>query len=66
MLSQVEAPIVDQYPLQVLGTLKGDYEIMLKPDAVPAAVYSARNVPLPLKSKVQQELRRMEELGVII
>ena len=71
MLSQVdevETAIVDQYPelFVGLGTLKGDYKIMLKPDAVPAAVYSARNVPLPLKSKVQQELRRMEELGVIV
>ena len=48
---------MDWYPelFVDLGTLKGDYKIMLKPDA---AVYSARNVPLPLKSKVQQELRR--------
>ena len=71
MLSQVnemETSIVDQYPelFVGLGTLKGDYKIMFKPDAVPAAVYSARNVPLPLKSKVQQELRCMEELGVIV
>ena len=50
---------------QGLGTLKGDYHIQLKPDAKPYALYTARNVPIPLRGKVKQELEHMEKLGVI-
>ena len=50
---------------QGLGTLKGDYQIQLKPDAIPYALYTARNVPIPLRTKVKQELARMKKLGVI-
>ena len=50
---------------QDLGTLKGDYQIQLKPDAKPYALYTARNVPMPLRGRVKQELERMEKLGVI-
>jgi len=50
---------------QGLGTLKGDYQIQLKSDAKPYALYTARNVPIPLRGKVKQELERMEKLGVI-
>lgn len=48
-----------------LGTLKGEYKIELKPDAQPFALYTPRNVPFPLREKVQKELARMESLGVI-
>ena len=41
---------------QGLGTLKGDYQIQLKPDPKPYALYTARNVPIPLRTKVKQEL----------
>ena len=50
---------------QGLGTLKGDYQIQLKSDAKPYTLYTARNVPIPLRVKVKQELTRMEKLGVI-
>ena len=50
---------------QGLGTLKGDYHIQLKPDAKPYALYTARNVPIPLRGKVKQELEHMEKPGVI-
>ena len=50
---------------QGLGTLKGDYQIQLKPDAKPFALYTSRNVPIPLCEKVKQELEHMEKLGVI-
>ena len=50
---------------QGLGTLKGDYHIQLKPDAKPYALYTARNVPIPLRGKVKQELEHMEKFGVI-
>ena len=71
VLSQVQAvrtPIADQYPglFTGLGTLKGSsYEIKLKPEAKPFALFTPRNVPLPLRKKVQVELVRMETMGVI-
>jgi len=49
-----------------LGTLKGEhYEIRLKSDARLFALYTPRNVPLPLRQKVKEELSRMQSLGVI-
>ena len=58
---------MEQYPALFtgLGTFKGDYEIQLKPDKQPYSVFTARNVPLPLRGKVKDELNRMETLGVI-
>lgn len=41
-------------------------KIHLRDDAVPNAVHTARRVPLPLLPKVQAELQRMEEHGVIV
>ena len=61
-------PIPDQYPslFTGLGILKGDsYVIQFKPDAKPFALYTPRNVPTPLRKKVQDELSRMQSLGVI-
>ena len=71
ILAQVQAvstPIPEQYPALFtgLGTFKGSsYEIQLKPNAKPCALFTPRNVPLPLRKKVQEELTRMESLGVI-
>ena len=48
-----------------LGTLQGDYEIKLQPDAKPFSLGTARNIPLPLRDKVKQELNDMEAQGVI-
>ena len=43
-----------------LGELKGDpYKMQLKADATPFPLNTARNVPLPLREKVQAELQRM-------
>ena len=39
--------------------------IKLKSDATPHALFTPRNVPLPLRPKVEQELTRMESMGVI-
>ena len=50
---------------QGLGNLGDPYAIQLKKDATPHAIYSARNIPLPLRSKVQQELARMEAEGIV-
>ena len=48
-----------------LGNLGELYAIKLKEDAQPHAIYTSRNVPLPLRGKVQEELKRMETIGVI-
>ena len=45
-----------------LGTLGGEYEIKLKGDARPYALYAPRNVPIPLCPKVQEEWRRWGSL----
>ena len=48
-----------------LGEMSDPYEIRLKPDAKPHALFTARHVPIPLREKVRVELQRMEDLGVI-
>ena len=48
-----------------LGTLKGEFHIRLKPDAIPYALHTPKIVPLPFHKKVKEELVRMESLGVI-
>ena len=48
-----------------LGTLQGDYEIQVKPDVHPFSLGTARNIPIPLRDKVKQELDAMEAQGVI-
>ena len=70
LLTQVDAvqtPISDQYPtlFSGLGTFPDSYRIMLKPDAQPFALFTPRNVPIPLRKKVEVELSRMESCGVI-
>ncbi len=48
------------------GTLKTEpVKILLKDDAQPYAVHTARRVPLPMLQKVKEELQRMEKNGVI-
>ena len=50
---------------KVLETLGEEYEIYLKPDATPYSLFTPRHVPLPLRQKIQEELNRMESIGVI-
>ena len=54
-----------QKVFQGLGTLGEEYRIQLTDGAVPYALYTPRNVPFPLRGKVQEELERMEKAGVI-
>ena len=57
----------DKFPnlFKGLGNLGEPYEIKLKPDAKPYCLYTPRNVPIPLRTKVREELDRMEAMGVI-
>ncbi|KAL6459873.1 hypothetical protein MHYP_G00316320 [Metynnis hypsauchen] len=48
-----------------LGRLEGDCHIRLREGAVPYALTTPRRVPIPLTEKVKEELKRMEEMGVI-
>ena len=49
-----------------LGKLHSpDYVIKLKPDAKPHATSTPRRVPVPLLSKVKEELSRMEQMEII-
>ena len=65
--SMGEKSIPEQYPVLFngLGTFPNEYEIKLKPDAKPFALFTPRNVPLPMLKRVQTELQRREALGVI-
>ena len=73
LVSRVDATIdsksliIDNFPsvFQGLGNLGEEYKIRLKPGASPHALFTPRHVPLPLQSKVQEELDRMESIGVI-
>ncbi len=56
-----------QYPklFDGLGTFEGEYDIVLKEDAKPVALYAPRRVAIPLLGKVKEELRKMEDMDVI-
>nr|XP_050038007.1 uncharacterized protein K02A2.6-like [Dermacentor andersoni] len=48
-----------------LGTLKDEYNIPLKPDAVPFSLSVPRRIPIPLLEIVRRELDKLESAGVI-
>ena len=48
-----------------LGTLGEEYTIRLKDDARPHALFTPRNIALPLRDRVHEQLDRMEKIGVI-
>ena len=59
--------IVKQYPMlfQGLGKLEGKHTIHLKEGETPFCLTTPRRIPLPLMKKVQEEIKRMEQLDVI-
>ena len=63
----LDKSIISQYPAQFtgLGTFAQAYTIKLKPNCQPFALSAPGNIPLPLRSKVQSELQRMQSMGVI-
>ena len=48
-----------------LGRMRRNYKIQLCENAPPYSNSTPRRVPIPLLPKLQAELERMEELGVI-
>ena len=56
-----------EYPelFSSLGRMRGNYKIQLCENVTPYSISTPRRVPIPLLPKVQAELERMEELGVI-
>ena len=48
-----------------LGTFGEEYVIKLHDEAIPHALCTPRNVPIPMREKVKKELDRMESMGVI-
>ena len=59
--------VQEKYPelFTGLGKLGDDYEIKLRTDARPHALFTPRKVPLPLRNKVKAELEKMEQMGII-
>ena len=66
-IDDAEALFRSTYPdvFKGLGKLKGEYKIKLKEDAAPYALSAPRRVAIPLRTKVKEELDRMEKMGVI-
>ena len=64
----LEAQVHSHFPELFTGLgrfLRAEFEIHLKDDAKPTALYTPRKIPFPLCEKVHQELQGMESLGVI-
>ena len=66
-VEETSTPVQDEFPniFKGLGTIVEEYEIRLKDGVKPRALCTAKHVPIPLCTKVQEELKRMQSLGVI-
>ena len=71
LIARVEAvsvsSVMDEFPalFQGLGNLGEPFDIGLQPSAKPYALFTPRNIQIPLRQKVRQEFERMLLLGVI-
>jgi hypothetical protein len=67
VVSEAKQQIVRQYPelFKGLGFMRQPYNIRLKPDAQPNAVFAPRRVPLSLIPKVKEEIDGLLRLDVI-
>ena len=65
--SPIATEVKEQFPtvFQGLGNLGEEFEIHLKQGATPKSLFAPRHVPMPLRPIVQEELNRMESIGVI-
>ncbi len=59
--------IMDQYSkvFTGLGNVGNEYVIKLRENVTPYALHAPRNIPIPLREKVQKELENMEQMGII-
>ena len=66
-VTDMESQFINKFPtvFSGLGSFKEEYQIRLKEGAKPHNLYTARNVPLPLREQVRLELEEMEKKGVI-
>ena len=70
-IERVNAVDNDQYRKEFpelftgLGRMKNDYTIRLQENAPPFAITAPRRLPLPMKGKVQEELKKLEEQDII-
>ena len=66
-IEETSTQVQDEFPniFKGLGTIGEEYEIRLKDGVKPRELCTARHVPIPLRTKVQEELNRMQSLGVI-
>ena len=62
-----EQDVKKQFPkiFQSLGVLGEDDRIKLEENATSNALHVPRNIPIPLRPHVKEELDRMENLGII-
>jgi len=65
--SGTKEDVVKQYLtlFQGLSKLEGEHTIHLKEGATPFCLTTPRQTPLPLMKKVQEKIKRMEQLDVI-
>ena len=56
---------MDKFPSFLRLSFGVDYTIKLKDGAKPFAIFTPRHVPMPLRTRVKQELEKMEAMQVI-
>ena len=66
-MTNTTCSVVGKFPslFQGLGSFGEEYTIKLKAGAKPFAIFTPRNVPMPLRTRVKQELDKMESMRVI-
>ena len=67
MSNSANCSVIDKFLLlfQGLGSFGEEYTIKLKDGAKPFAIFTPRHVPMHLRTRVKQELDKMESMQVI-
>lgn len=58
--------ILNDFPdlLQGVGCIRGEHDILVKPDANPV-IHSPRRVPIAVKPRLLKKLQKLEQLGIV-